>query len=180
MCVIFYPVSLRVTLYRYFDQDEEAGRQMTQTLASLQPSARANYARIQAQIRASYHAFVAARRKAELRAHLNATVPGGSLPPQLRSNPSSSPARSERQARFERFVRAWCNSSMPGTRPFFESLWAAMRLQVLPLNLGGAGNKRLCWEIDDAVFMESAYVAFPPSNISGTNILLNLAEAKNS
>lgn len=144
--------------HRYFDQDEEAGRQMTQILARLQPLARANYARIQAEIRSSYHAFVAARRKAEFHALINATAPGGSLPPHFRSDRTCSAAKAERFARFDQFVKSWCNSSMPGTRPFFESLRACMRLQVIPKNLGGAGNKRLCWEFDDAVFMESAYV----------------------
>jgi len=47
---------------------------------------------------------------------------------------------------------------MPGTRPFFEALWAVMRLQTLPENLGGAGSRRTTWEIDDAVFQEAAYV----------------------
>ena len=132
---------------------------MTQILASLQPLARANYARIQAQIRASYHAFVAARRKVEFSALLNATSPGGSLPPHLRSDPTSSAAKAERLTRLDQFVKNWCNSSMPGTRPFFESLWACMRLQVIPMSLGGAGNRRLRWEFDDAVFMESACVS---------------------
>lgn len=45
---------------------------------------------------------------------------------------------------------------MPGTRPFFEALWAVMRLQTLPDNLGGAGSRRITWEIDDAVFQEAA------------------------
>jgi hypothetical protein len=31
-----------------------------------------------------------------------------------------------------------------------------MRLQTLPPNLGGAGERRVWWEIDDAVFLESA------------------------
>jgi len=61
---------------------------------------------------------------------------------------------------------------MPGTTPFFEryvlsnsvhhffnflrSLWGIMRLQIIPENLGGAGQNRLEWEIDDTVFKESA------------------------
>ncbi|EJD02873.1 uncharacterized protein FOMMEDRAFT_122953 [Fomitiporia mediterranea MF3/22] len=140
----------------YYDQDEDAGRRMTQTLAGLLPSLRANYARIQAYIRASYHTYLAARRKAEFQAHLSSTVSGGSLAPHSRSHPTSSSARRERAERFERFVKTWCNASMPGTRPFFESLWACMRLQVVPENLGGAGSRRIEWEFDDAVFMESA------------------------
>lgn len=45
---------------------------------------------------------------------------------------------------------------MPGPRPFFQALWAVMRLQVLPTDLGGAGPRRIEWEFDDAVFQESA------------------------
>lgn len=87
---------------------------------------------------------------------------------------------SERYERTERFIRNWCNTGMPGTKPFFEayvyfisfyllffkryiffincfdSLWAVMRLQVIPENLGGAGRYRIEWEFDDAVFKEAA------------------------
>ncbi|KAL5523693.1 hypothetical protein ACEPAG_7866 [Sanghuangporus baumii] len=140
----------------YYDQDEEAGSQMTQILAGLPQSLRANYARIQAYIRASYHTYLAARRQAEFHAHLNSTAPGGSLAPHSRARPFSSSAKRERWERFEQFVKTWCNPSMPGTRPFFESLWTSMRLQVVPEKLGGAGCRRIEWEFDDAVFMESA------------------------
>lgn len=129
---------------------------MTQTLTNLPPSIRANYARIQAHIRASFHAFLAARRKAEFQAHLSSTAPGGSLAAHCRSNPSGPAAKQERKECFDRFVKNWCNAGMPGTKPFFESLWAVMRLQVVPENLGGAGSRLIEWEFDDAVFMESA------------------------
>ena len=131
---------------------------MTQTLSGLPQSLRANYARIQAHIRASYHTYLAARRKAEFQAHLSSTAPGGSLAPHSRARPTSSSARRERWERFERFVKTWCSPSIPGTKPFFESLWATMRLQVVPENLGGAGSRLIEWEFDDAAFMESAYV----------------------
>jgi len=45
---------------------------------------------------------------------------------------------------------------MPGTIPFFEGLWAVMRLQVIPEQLGGAGGNNIEWEFDDAVFKEAA------------------------
>lgn len=45
---------------------------------------------------------------------------------------------------------------MPGTKPFFEALWAIMRLQVVPEHIGGAGGNRIEWEFDDAVFKEAA------------------------
>ena len=31
-----------------------------------------------------------------------------------------------------------------------------MRLQVIPVELGGAGRNRIEWELDDAVFKEAA------------------------
>ena len=134
---------------------------MTQTLAKLPPSQRPQFARLQASIRAAYHANMSARRRAEFQAHLVATQPGGSLMPHARTDPSGSAARSERFERFQRFVHSWCNMGMPGTKPFFEGLWAILRLMVVPENLGGAGSKRIEWEVDDAVFMESAYVVSP-------------------
>lgn len=63
---------------------------------------------------------------------------------------------SERHERFTRFVSTWANLGMPGTIPFFEALYAVLRLQSIPQSLGGAGGKRIEWEFDDAVFMEAA------------------------
>ncbi|KAL0956416.1 hypothetical protein HGRIS_002564 [Hohenbuehelia grisea] len=140
----------------YFNQDEDAGRLMTQTLTDLPPSSKAPFSRLQASIRSEYHRSVNARKTAEFRAHLSGTVPGGSLLPAARVDPHSSLAQKERLERFEQFITNWCTVGMPGTQPFFEGLWAVMRLQVLPEHLGGAGPHRIEWEIDDAVFRESA------------------------
>lgn len=131
---------------------------MTKFLASLPPSQKAEFLRLQASIRASYHASEAARRLAEFEAHLSATHPGGSLTPPARVNPDGKVASLERRAKLERFLSNWCTSSMPGTAPFFQTLWAILRLQSLPEGLGGAGSRRIEWELDDAVFMESGYV----------------------
>ncbi|KAF9222744.1 hypothetical protein BS17DRAFT_783321 [Gyrodon lividus] len=140
----------------YFDQDEASGRMMTQTLANVPPSQRAPYSRLQASIRSAYHASVNSRRQAEFQAHISATQPGGSLMPHSRAEPSGTMARKERFDRLDRFVRTWCNMGMPGTKPFFEALWAIMRLQVLPEQLGGVGRNKIQWEFDDAVFIEAA------------------------
>lgn len=83
----------RVALHRYFDQDDNSGRLMTQTLANLPSSQRAPYSRLQASIRSAYHRSVNARRTAEFRAHLSATQPGGSLMPHARANPRGNVAR---------------------------------------------------------------------------------------
>ncbi|KAI0789113.1 hypothetical protein C8Q75DRAFT_718637 [Abortiporus biennis] len=140
----------------YYNQDDKAGRAMTQTLATLPSSQRAPFTRLQSAIRSAYHASVNARRNAEFQAHLAATVPGASLMPHSRADPDGPLARKERYDRLDRFVRTWCNMGMPGTKPFFEGLWAVFRLQVIPEELGGAGNRRIEWEIDDAVFKEAA------------------------
>lgn len=140
----------------YYNQDEEAGRLMTQTLTTLPPSQRPPFARLQASVRSGYHAHVTARRNAEYQAHLSATLPGGSLSAHSRLSPNGPTARKERSERLETFIRTWCTLGMPGTRPFFEAMWAVMRLQTLPENLGGAGSRRITWEIDDAVFQEAA------------------------
>lgn len=128
---------------------------MSQTLATLPSSQRAPFSRLQASIRSAYHRSVNARKNAEFRAHLSATTPGGSLLAHARSDPRGKAAQKERYERLSRFIRTWCDSGMPGTTPFFESLWGILRLQIIPENLGGAGQNRLEWEIDDAVFKES-------------------------
>ncbi|OJA20106.1 hypothetical protein AZE42_07971 [Rhizopogon vesiculosus] len=140
----------------YFNQDEASGRQVTQILANLPSAQRAPFSRLQASIRSAYHASVNARRHAEFQAHLNATQPGGSLLPHSRANPNGPVAQKERFDRLDRFIKTWCTMGMPGTKPFFEALWAILRLQVVPEHLGGAGAIRLHWEFDDAVFKESA------------------------
>lgn len=141
---------------RYFSQDDAASRLMTQTLANLPPSQRAPYARLQASIRSAFHASVNSRRLAEFQAHITATQPGGSLTAHSRANSGGAIARKERYDRLEQFVRTWCTTGMPGTKPFFQALWAVMRLQVIPEQLGGAGGNRIEWELDDAIFREAA------------------------
>ncbi|KAF7306056.1 hypothetical protein HMN09_00760500 [Mycena chlorophos] len=126
----------------YFDQDDNSGRLMTQTLANLPSAQRAPYSRLQASIRSAFHRSVNARRTAEFQATLSATTPGASLTPHARSNPNGNVARKGTI----RTVR----------KPFFQSLWAIMRLQIVPETIGGAGRNVICWEFDDAVLRESA------------------------
>ncbi|KAJ7072134.1 hypothetical protein C8F01DRAFT_1297313 [Mycena amicta] len=140
----------------YFNQDDSSGRLMTQTLANLPPAQRAPYSRLQASIRSAFHRSVNARRTAEFQATLSATLPGASLTPHARANPNGNVAKKERYERFERFVRTWCSMGMPGPQPFFQSLWAIMRLQIVPESIGGAGRNVIMWEFDDAVLRESA------------------------
>jgi hypothetical protein len=78
--------------------------------------------------------------------------------PSSRSSPNSARAKKERAEKFGHFIRTHCVATLPGTHPFFHGLYTALRLQTLPSNLGGAGERLIEWEFDDAVFMESAYV----------------------
>ncbi|KAG8835010.1 hypothetical protein FRC17_005858 [Serendipita sp. 399] len=140
----------------YFQQDAHAGTQMQDTLRTAPASQRAAYTRLQAQIRSSYHASVALRRESEFHAHLTSTKPGQTLTPLHRQYPSSDGAKLERLERLEKFLGVWATSGNIGTRPFIDGLYAILRLQALPEKLGGADGRRLAWEIDDAVFKESA------------------------
>jgi hypothetical protein len=79
--------------FRYYSQEEDSGRLMTQTLATLPPSQRAPFSRLQASIRSAYHRSVNARRTAEFQAHLSTTQPGGSLMPHSRADPRGALAR---------------------------------------------------------------------------------------
>ncbi|KAH7888495.1 hypothetical protein F5I97DRAFT_705279 [Phlebopus sp. FC_14] len=164
----------------YFNQDETSGRQVTQTLANLPPAQRAPYSRLQASVRSAYHASVSARRHAEFQAHLRATQLGGSLMPHTRAEPSGHAAKKERFDRLDRFVRTWCTMGMPGTKPFFEALWAVMRLQTLPQQLGGAGAYKIRWEFDDAVFKEAAGKDFMLDAIDVLKGVLAFEEAPSS
>ena len=150
-------VTCRLTSYsRYFQQDPQAGTQIEEVLRTIPASQRATYTRLQAQIRSSYHTAVALRRESEFHAHLTSIKPGHSLTPMNRQNPASASAKRERLERTQKLINVWATSGNVGTRPFFEGLFAVLRLQGLPTNLGGAGDRRMSWEVDDAVFKESA------------------------
>ena len=141
---------------RYFQQDAAAGALMDSILQKIPSSQRAQYSRLQAQIRASYHTALALRRASEFHAHLSSTRPGQSLTPAARADSHSKLAKRERLERLTKFISVWAVGGVPGTKPFFDGLFAVLRLQSLPEYLGGAGGFRMEWEIDDAVFRESA------------------------
>ena len=140
----------------YYGRDDTSGRLMIQTLATLPPSQRAPFSRLQASIRSAYYRSINARRHAEFQALLSATSPGGSLTPYAQSHPLGSAAQEERYQRMSQFISTWCNVGMPSTKPFFEALWAIMRLQGISEKRGGSRKNRIEWELDDAVFIEAA------------------------
>jgi hypothetical protein len=113
----------------------------------------------------------------QLRALLASTLPGNSLTPSTRANPSSSLAKKERIDRLSHFIQTHCLSGIPGTHPFFQGLYALLRLQSLPEKLGGAGDRVLEWELDDAVFLESAGKDFTLEAVAvlkGVRVFLSL------
>lgn len=64
-------------------------------------------------------------------------------------------ARRLRSQLLKTFILTHCDKSMPGTHPFFKGLYGALRVQSLPERFGGAGPKRVEWEVDVAVFSEA-------------------------
>ena len=164
----------------YYCRDDNSGHLMTQTLAALPQSQRVPFTRLQASIRSGYYRSINARRQAEFQAQLSATSPGGSLMPHARVDPRGPAAQKERYERMARFVNNWCNMGMPSTKPFFEALWAVMRLQLIPKELGGAGRNRIEWELDDAVFKEAAGKDFMLEAIDFLKGVLGFEEAPSS
>jgi hypothetical protein len=86
---------------------------------------------------------------------LSSTIANGSLSLPARSDLGSARARSERAERLDHFIRTWGTSSTGPQLPFFRGLWGALRVQSRGASHGGAGVRRVVWEIDDAVFQES-------------------------
>lgn len=122
-------------------------------LASLPPSHRAAYTRIQSNLRSQAHVHHLRVRISSFHALLATTSPSGSLSLPSRSELSGPRARAERLDRLSDFIKTW-NSSGGALLPFFRGLWAVLQIQSRP-SPSGAGANRVVWEVDDAVFMES-------------------------
>lgn len=67
----------------------------------------------------------------------------------------SSKARKARHQAFKAFIDSNCVKQIPGCHPFFRSLFAALWLQSIEPARGGAGARRVEWEVDVAVFTEA-------------------------
>ncbi|QRW21371.1 hypothetical protein RhiXN_06360 [Rhizoctonia solani] len=146
-CEIFPP------FISIFCQDENAKIAMDAMMNKIPQYHQAKYTRVQANVRREFHLTQSLRKISEFRAHLSSVQPGCSLSPAARATPSGTLARRERADKFQAFLDAQCGSA--GTQNFFIGLYAAMKLQTLPPSIGGTGESRIEWEIDDAVFMES-------------------------
>lgn len=131
---------------------EGAADAISRTLANLPPAHRATYTRLQSQLRSQAHLHHLRVRISTLHALLSATQPGGSLSPSARADPAGPRARAERFERAAHFVRTW-GAASGGLEPFFRGLWSVIRVQSRPKR--GAGAKRVVWELDDAILLES-------------------------
>lgn len=140
------------TFYFSLTPPEGAADAISRILANLPPAHRATYTRLQSQLRSQAHLHHLRVRISTLHALLSATSPGGSLSHAARAEPGGARARAERFERASHFVRTW-GAASGGLEPFFRGLWSVIRVQSRPR--GGAGEKRVVWEVDDAILLES-------------------------
>lgn len=134
---------------------------MDTTLQRLPAASRTAFARTLAAVRSQFHRDEEIRRRAEVEALLSACEPGQKVREALRISEGGTTAMRSRRARNERreglaaFVRGHCLKGLPGTQPFFRSLYAVLYLQGLSAAKGGAGKRRVEWEVDVAVITEA-------------------------
>lgn len=143
--------------YFSFTSSPDSAAYMSSTLASLPPPQRTAYTRLVYSLH-SAHSLIYTISESGSRPFIliSFTVASASLSPLVRSDPVSTKARQERQDRPGRFIKTCCTTSTGGVEPFFRGLWAGLRTQSRgDGKRGGAGERRVVWEIDDAVFLES-------------------------
>lgn len=139
----------------------QAAQAVEGTLSRLPPDYRTAYARTMASVRSQYHRDEEIRRRAEAEAVLTTSIPGKVVMDILRISEGgatamrSTKARQERRARLAEFIKAHCLKGLPGVFPFFRSLYAVLLLQSMQPAKGGAGRRRVEWEVDIAVFTEA-------------------------
>ena len=144
----------------YYEKDPTAAIKVDSILSKLAAGSRTAYARTMAKVRAEYHLSEEIRRRQEVEKVLE-VKPGSEVMKALRiseggtSAMRSKVARRVRQESLRAFIKSHCVRDMPGTLPFFKSLYAVMYLQSLAAKKGGAGKRRVEWEIDVAVFTEA-------------------------
>lgn len=114
-----------------------------------------------ASVRSSYHRDEEIRRRSAVERALSLATPGRAIMDRLQVSEGgtaamrSPTASKERKARLGAFVRAHCLKGLPGTLPFFRALFAVLCLQQLAVGKGGAGKRRVEWEVDVSVFSEA-------------------------
>lgn len=141
-------------------------RKVGEILAKLPPSSVAIYSRTMANVRSEYHRDKEIERRLHVETTLASILPGSTIKHSLGVSLEdglgggvaamrSKKARHARHAAFKAFVDANCVKQIPGCHPFFRSLFGALWLQSIDPGKGGAGSRRVEWEVDVAVFTEA-------------------------
>ncbi|KAI5474767.1 hypothetical protein MNV49_002500 [Pseudohyphozyma bogoriensis] len=146
----------------YFDRDSSAAQSVDSILQRLPASSRQAYARTMASIRSSFHLHESIKQRQLVESTLASVKPSSTIREALQISEGglaamrSKKARKERRKRLEAFVKAHCGvGGLVGTHPFFRSLYAVLMLQAMEAGKGGAGRRRVTWEVDVAVFGEA-------------------------
>ncbi|GAA6018783.1 hypothetical protein JCM11491_003446 [Sporobolomyces phaffii] len=151
---------------QYYDGDNQAARKVGEILAKLAPPSVAVYSRTMAGVRSEYHRDKEIERRLHVETTLAAILPGSTIKQALGvpledglggglSAMRSSKARKARSSAFKEFLSTNCVKQVPGCHPFFRSLFAALWLQSIEPARGGAGARRVEWEVDVNVFTEA-------------------------
>ncbi|GAA5936739.1 uncharacterized protein JCM15063_001971 [Sporobolomyces koalae] len=151
---------------QYYDNDAGSARKVGELLAKLPPSSVAFYSRAMANVRSEYHRDKEVERRIQVETVLESMMPGSTVKQALGVSLEdgmgggvaamrSSKARQIRRRAFKAFVDANCVKAIPGCHPFFRGLFAALWLQSINSSRGGAGIRRVEWEVDVAVFTEA-------------------------
>lgn len=165
----------------YYAKDASAAQSIDTILNRLPPSSRTIYARTMASVRSQWHREEELKRRELVERTLEGVEPGAKVKAVLGVKEGGTIAmRSKRakQARAEGLkavLEEHCQQAMPGVHPFFRSLHYNLVLQVsslvsgalfeadhrlsaqsLKANKGGAGKRRVEWEVDMAVFSEAS------------------------
>lgn len=117
-------------------------------------------------IRSEYHRDKEIERRVHVETTLASILPGSKIKQALGVSLEdglggglaamrSSKARKARREAFKAFLDTNCVKAVPGCHPFFRSLYAALWLQSIEPGRGGAGARRVEWEVDVAVFTEA-------------------------
>ncbi|KAM0789438.1 hypothetical protein ACM66B_000261 [Microbotryomycetes sp. NB124-2] len=146
----------------YFDKSAKAAQTIDATLSKLPQHYRTPYAKTMAAVRAQFHVHEQVTKKTAVLETLAATDSGQVVKDVLRVTEGgsqtmrSSVAKTIRRNRLKAFVDEHCIKAMPGTHPFFKSLYCAILLQATASDVGGAGARRVEWQVDLAVFAEAS------------------------
>lgn len=143
-----------------------------------------------ASIRSEYHRDKEIERRLHVETTLASTLPGQTIKMALGVSLEdgigggvaamrSSKARKARYQAFKVFIETNCVKACPGLHPFYRSLFAMLWLQSIEPGRGGAGPRRVEWEVDVAVFSEAGggdlWVGDAVEALKGVSIALLLS-----